>query len=247
MLTDQDKERILLEETYRREVREQFETHTAPKSVWERVSPILNSAFTIWFLSSIVLSVVGFLYTKWDVQRVGEREKRVREAQIKRDNELVVRKLDAEIANRLIVFTQLNTIAVSSDNDVLVYLVSEANVEAIARSLSELENPSLGEYKISVFPEYANRSLRSLLFELKEIVPNVEREEIDNAYNKSLVLLELYLRTHDSAIKNFQTSPRAMLGILAPRRGDLGEVAFALNLKRWNQPFTWSKEFQKSQ
>jgi len=240
MLTDQDKERILLEETYRREIREQFEQQPPSKTRWERVSPILNSAFVLWFLSSVILGVVGFLYARWDSQRTIERDKKASEAQVKRENELIARKLDAEIANRLIVFAQLNDLAIP-DNTVIWDLTDKKNTDMLKKTLIELENPTLGEYKLTVFPEYANRSLRSLLFELKEVVPDEQKAELDNAYKKSVVLLELYLgeiqQRHDVRL-NF----KGAVEIYDHQTEFLGELSQALNLKRWNHPFNVYEE-----
>ena len=80
MLTDEDKERIQLEEGYRLEVRDQLSKTRPSLSRWERVSPILNSAFVLWLLSSVILGIVGVIYTKLDAQRTIDRDRREREA-----------------------------------------------------------------------------------------------------------------------------------------------------------------------
>jgi hypothetical protein len=243
MLTDKDKEYIQLEENYRHEVREQFRKRNPARTRWERVSPILNSAFVLWFLSSVVLGIVGVAYTKWDAKRTIEREKREREAQVKRENELVTRKLDAEIENRLIFFARINHLELDAERSrIIIGFNSEDDVERIKKSLIELENPSVGEHKLIVFPEYANRNLRSLLFELKEVIPDEQKSEVENAYNKSLVVTEFYLsetgRNQDAHSKN---RPESTFALTPERSRYLVEMSVALNLKRWNEPFSWDR------
>ena len=96
MLTDQDKARILDEETYRREVRAGLEMADSRGARRKKLWSIVNSAVFIWFLSSIVLGTASFLYSKGEKAYAIEHEKKT-----------TADKLDAEIASRLVYFNRL--------------------------------------------------------------------------------------------------------------------------------------------
>ena len=56
MLFQAEKERVLLEEKHRIEVRKQLERDEGGR--WEHLWPILNGAFTLWLLSTVFVGVI---------------------------------------------------------------------------------------------------------------------------------------------------------------------------------------------
>ena len=79
---------------------------------------------------------------------------------------------------------------------------NDQDPEQLRRALVELENPSLSEHKTVVFPEYANRNLRSLLFELRDVVPAEQRSEVGNAYDRSIGYRILHMGNAAQAVSN---------------------------------------------
>jgi hypothetical protein len=98
---------------------------------------------------------------------------------IERENRTLAKRIDAEIANRLFYF-------VLSTNYGVVYakpdsrIVSET-IQDVVKGVIALERPSVAEYPTNVFPEYAERSLRSLLWELSSIVSDSEKQAVTRA------------------------------------------------------------------
>ncbi|HEX8163988.1 MAG TPA: hypothetical protein VF538_19110 [Pyrinomonadaceae bacterium] len=218
MLTDEDKERIRLEELYRHEVAKEL---GKKKSKWEDISAFVNSAVFIWFLSSVVLGLISFAYTKWESGREDERRKHEQELKLAQENKLIARKLDAEIASRLSYFATQSM----RPNETTV----------INKIVVGLEKPSAIDYPINVFPEYANRSLRSLLWELLQVVPDNEAGEIRLAYDKSKILYSIYLADFQRASQaKTGQSNRGLLEIIK----NLLSIRQAFDLERWGKPFS---------
>lgn len=99
-----DRKRIYQEEVYRYEIRSQLNATNTKKNTGGKTWTVVNSAFFLWFLSSVVVGVISFSYAKWDKQREIEREQRERAALIEQENIQRARKLDAEISSRLTYF-----------------------------------------------------------------------------------------------------------------------------------------------
>ncbi|HYX72818.1 MAG TPA: hypothetical protein VE732_08605, partial [Nitrososphaera sp.] len=81
MLTEDEKEKIKLEEEYRFEVRNQLQTANQKESsnLWS----FLNSSFGLWLLSAIFITGAGFLYTNYQNSRAESLK-----------NEEIIQKLD---------------------------------------------------------------------------------------------------------------------------------------------------------
>ncbi len=228
MLTDQEKEHIREEEFYRQEVRSQLEITNSKGDSWQKYWSFINSGVFIWFLSSIVIGSCTFLYARWEKEHVIERE-----------NQHTANRLDAEISNRLSYFNNLlkmRDIALSrrilDDESIRDYDLSKLVIV--------LERPTASDYPSNVFPEYGNRNLRSLLWELMQVVPQLERESIQPAYQKSLALQSIYLN-------NLYGSKRPSDGGLlhASQAAALAQNVYAVkdfystfNLSRWGSVFT---------
>ena len=152
VLSDQSMENIRNEEIYRSEVRASL----AKKAGWERYWELLNSAFIIWGLSTLVIGVFTFTY-----QSYRESATRLRE-----DQELC-RKLTLELGTRGIVFSEgidvLRTQIKGMDATSRERPAPEMSAELI-ELFQELDHSSS-----SVYEEFQKRGLLSLLRQLKEI------------------------------------------------------------------------------
>ena len=122
--------------------------------------------------------------------------------------------------------------------------------EDVAKGVVALERPSIAEYPTNVFPEYAERSLRSLLWELSSVVPDTEKQAITKAYEFSRKLQLLYIFAKKRQVKD--DTPGGLVGASltaikekinqAVSRLTYGEVRDALNLERWGKPFGETKQ-----
>ena len=153
MLTEDEKVRIRLEEVFRDEIREELKT--AKTKTWRnRALGFLNSALGIWLLSSVALGLVTWTYARWTETVTKARE-----------NREAVEKLDIEIAARI---QRLQSFLVDGRSNVTYFV-----------ALVSLDNPSaIDKLSPVVFPEFARRGLRSLLWELHTRVPKTERAEV---------------------------------------------------------------------
>lgn len=218
MLTEQEKNHILIEETYRHEIRRELEGNKNGSN-GVKVWAIFNSAFFLWFLSTIIIGLVSFSYASWESKKEKQRKEVEQLALVKRENQLTQRKIDNEIANRL--------------NYVYGVLYEDGIVpDPINEALIALEKPAVGNYPVSIFPEYAGRSLHSLLWELLQILPEDtkedERQKIKRAYQISQQFPLYYvIKTQNASSKN-----------MLPNRSNLYALfADDFNLERWGSPF----------
>ena len=81
-LTDEETERIRLEEQYRNEVRQLLSPDKKPNQLWT----FLNSTFGMWILSAILRGGLGSLYTKHHEQH--EKQEKDKQAIEKSDLEI---------------------------------------------------------------------------------------------------------------------------------------------------------------
>jgi hypothetical protein len=239
MLTKEEKQQIHLEEAYRQEVRNQLQRNEPKRSSSERVLAFLNSALGLWLLSTLVLSFGSFLYTRWEKRRDDARQtlekqrddaRRNLEKQeiAQRENNLLIRRLDTEISSRLNYFAS----AINHASKV-------GDKSGLGKAIAALDRPSESNYLVTVFPEYANRSLRSLLWELLQIVPANEKDEITKAFNQSKYLYEIYLKHYPTVKGSRQDS-----GVDGSQNVDAGietsldifAIQMDFNLERWGKP-----------
>lgn len=216
MLRNIDRKRIYQEEVYRHEVRAQLDrTDQKNNKVGGKIWTFVNSAFSLWFLSSVVVGIFSFSYAKWDKRRELEREQRERAAFVEQENIQRARKLDAEISSRLTYFFYSQYEYVSGTMTTTVVEVrrvredgtpveDDSHVEDSSRGaeyevipisedgIRSLNSPSASDYK-SGDPEYVNRSLRSLLEELEAVVPPWEKNEISLALNRFIKVQPIFI------------------------------------------------------
>jgi hypothetical protein len=152
MLTDDEKARIRLEEIYRHEIRQAVEKKSKWKHTWE----ILNGSFCLWAMSTIVLGLGTWMYSRYNEA-----------AEKRRESQHLANTLEIELKYRLIRFRdELQTLRQS--------------LEHRAKSDGDLPNAELGQSlktlfremdlpETTAFPEFKSRSLISLLIQLGSI------------------------------------------------------------------------------
>jgi hypothetical protein len=182
MLTNKDKNHIRLEETFRLKAQKQLETQVSHDSGRRDAWTFVNSAFFLWFLSTVLIGTISFLYTRWDNHREVQRRIDTQKQLADQEKALTARKLDTEISSRL---RFVNGIFETED--------SFPQDQKLIKILFILEKPSAIEYPVNVFPEYAERSFQSLLWELKQVVPEEKNKELKVAYEKSKELTSIYI------------------------------------------------------
>lgn len=142
MLNDDVKQRIIEEEIFRDEIRTKLTNKLNSPSWRDTIWRLLNSAFALWFLSTVAIGSVIWMYSKWEEKRA-----------ILLKNAEIERQLKNEIGLRLSLF-------VSS-----LCAVEERgyDFESYSKALSLLNQPN--------FPEIGPRSLSSMAWELSTLVP----------------------------------------------------------------------------
>lgn len=90
-LEQSEKDRIFCEETYRLEVRRQIAGDGKEDNAWT----FINSPFFLWLLSSVVLGLITFLYTKWEESR---EERRFEAQQLSKMREATFESLSADMS-----------------------------------------------------------------------------------------------------------------------------------------------------
>lgn len=156
MLTDLEKQRIQLEESYRTELK-QLLNPKEQKSFWNKISSFLNSAFGLWLLSAIFISGGVKLYEDY----------KAKQTDITKQNESISR-LDNEIGYRysrflvrLFELTDKNPVSVS-----LSKKFKSSDVKKLALSLNSTKNSA----EDFLYSEYSNYSLLTLIAEEKRIL-----------------------------------------------------------------------------
>jgi len=158
------RERIELEERYRNDVRKALEDQeTRPKRWQERWLAFFNSAFGLWFLSTVA---VGGLTYAWTSLQAGSIARHVRADEIRR--------LDLEIMYRLAALQPTILTAGSIDE-------KEA-FQHVANTSLDVPKPDNPEYlKNPAFPEYADTATTALIFRLLSLVEAHEKQEVETA------------------------------------------------------------------
>jgi hypothetical protein len=163
-LSDEEKNRIRSEEFYRKIIQNEIDKENS-KSGFDKVLFWLNKPLGIWFLSAVLIGGIseGFKYfqTKQDQLRS---ELQIEEERIRTKRELVD-KLDGEIALRL---NRVRDQVLSFSRDKITTL--------------NLENAGL----IVHYPEFRDRSLTSLMFELQSALQDLDKNNESLEVQKAL-------------------------------------------------------------
>lgn len=163
MLHENEKRKILFEEIYRTEIRNQLNKDVQRK--YGRVWNFLNSSFGIWFLSSVILSLASWAYLR--IQSNLEDKKL---------NKEIIEKYDIEISGRI----QNYSSKLKTQNTALYF---DINKDFLYCN-SDRSN-------VFVFQEFKGVTTRELLLQLLVKVPDYEKTEVENAI-KGYLLLDKY-------------------------------------------------------
>jgi hypothetical protein len=177
MLTNDDKEKIKLEELYRIEICQQLKEKSHPRS---RVWLFLNSTFGLWLLSAILVTWAGMLYT----QSQNRRSEALRKQETERAEELkqreLVERLDLEIGYRFSQFqihltSLVNRWGPSNHPFPFQPGKGEKDVKDIIDSLSRPASNMCPP----LYEEFESLSTLALIAELRRHVQPQERNELD--------------------------------------------------------------------
>jgi hypothetical protein len=181
-LTDDDRERILLEEKHRLQVRNELEKEKRPSSS-SRFVAFLNTQLGIWLLTAIVVTGGGYYYT-WRKETTAENF-RIKDR---------IETLDIEIAYRLHVV--LNSLFENSERHAAIIAQRspdgpEAN-QLIAEDVAAMhlldKSPADNSFP-PLFPEYAKYNFIGLVAEERRLVPQSQRDELSEVLGASRWLL----------------------------------------------------------
>jgi hypothetical protein len=210
MLFDEDRNRIRAEEIFRAAVRQQLLTQAPKDSSAKRFWAVLNSSFSLWFLSSVVLGGLTAAVAMYQrshaeqTQRVQTQLRLNTEFSSRIENGLVALNLDVRRVDGGQAF-----LASAIYNEGLAYLDNRMTYNG-------------QKLDFSVYPEYRDRGFQSLLFELRVVaeesgLPALRAAETD------------YKRLAELADQAAMTESRS--GRMRPSKAQsLGAVAKAFEL-----------------
>jgi hypothetical protein len=170
MMNDQDKERIRREEIYRQEVRQEIAESAQRKTFRKRIWAFMNSPLGLWFLSTVAIGMLTWSYSQWQANEAREKE-------------------DQQHARRLYMEVVMRIKSVGN------LLANAQNKEQFFGAMSILDNPTLGNLSFSIFPQFRNRSVRSLLWELALLDKAKELDRIESAIGAATQISERYQKT----------------------------------------------------
>ncbi|MEX6690877.1 hypothetical protein QTN47_25435 [Danxiaibacter flavus] len=156
MLTDQEKEKIRLEETYRNEVQKLLPQKIPKKHLLWFIPAFFNSAFGLWLLSAVFLTGGIKLYDDYKAKK----------EDIQKTNE-DIGKLNLEIGYRFSqVLVKLYDLSIDSVTKPKLNKTSKIDeVRRVALSMGNSKNIE----NIFLYTEYSNWSLLALLAEEKRL------------------------------------------------------------------------------
>jgi hypothetical protein len=156
MLTENDLNRIKSEEIFREEIRKKISEKEKSSKIWT----FLNSSFGIWLLSTVVVGLIVYFHNENKVNN-----------EIFANNTALINKLETEASNRL----QLFKLALENQGFANVYYWNEEMAYMIDGEL--IKDGSLSQRKpIYIFPEYKERTMNSLLYEIGRLTDDKNRK-----------------------------------------------------------------------
>ncbi len=170
MLTDDQKLRIRAEELYRLELRRELESPTKKSASESRLWALLNTSFVLWFLSSVVVAGLTAGFASY---RSSYEEEALRGRSQKR--------IEVELGHRVNhAATTLEQMRVNVNRGG-AYLASTVNTRVITFLNNAARNDQGEREDISVFPEYRDRTFRSLVVELGTLVDSSAHADLRDA------------------------------------------------------------------
>ncbi len=174
MLSEEEKAKIKAEEIYRSELRNEIATAKveAPKS---RVWALVNSAFFLWFLSTIFVGGITLIWTNYQNRVTDARVKSQREIEALVARTTQIDKLNLEIEGRLSQFiVDVEHLVEKHDKGVVYerpYLLKAPFTEKDIRAKWQImKGPPRNEPTASlIYPEFIDRGIVSLIVELDKL------------------------------------------------------------------------------
>ncbi len=191
MLSELDKEKIRLEESYRAEVKTQLDPEKK-KSFFDKVFSFLNSSFTLWLLSAVFITAGVKKYDEYKTKQ--QENKKLNETVSKLDIEIGYR--FSRILVKLFELTDKNPDSVSLSKN-----YKEDDVRRIALSLNSSKNAT----EDFLYVEYSTFSLFTLLAEEKRIFGQLGRNDDNlNQVISHITGLEVFYEVQKSKFSDVQ-------------------------------------------
>jgi|GEM_PF-4196980 len=207
-MTEEDIKRIIAEENVRTLIKK--EESKKSLAIWK----LINSPFGIWFSSSIFLGSITFGYSRVQshFQQKIEKEQLINMIDLEIESRLFQFKAKAERSSDSLLFIQSTEFDVSNiqEFDVKDYFIQ------MKRPTDETD---IGYY--SVYTEFEDRTLISLLFELSSLVPSRKDKLEINSVVKKIMSNEVL------PIDNIETKEET-----------LEEILNQIRIKRWSKIWT---------
>lgn len=190
MILEEDKMRIKNEEIFRAEISKSLEQNQE-KTFQQKLWSFVNSSFGLWLLSSVVVGLIAFFYNNAQLQ-----------AKISAANSSTIHKLNTETSHRLqkfkLALSQQESEALYYQNIELAYMLDGTLV--IDGSVSP-------EKPIYIFPEYKDRTINSLLYEMERLSQNEKQILLIKRARKSLKEIQYkLLHIEERPTPNFRLS-----------------------------------------
>ena len=157
VLTEDERARIRQEEIFRREVRQQLDAERPSLPLPSKLWKALNSAFVLWLLSSVILALAGWAYSRYQAHNSEQNQRK--ETRRKLISELTYRSAEA-----LLVVNALESKIDRGEPDSPKFIASRILGIVDGRDIASLS------------PEYQNRSFVALLTELERLLTEEEKK-----------------------------------------------------------------------
>lgn len=173
MLTEETKNQINAEEIYRNEVRKEIQKNQKKKStIWS----ILNSGFTLFFLSSVVIALISWGYTSWEESKAQE----LLDQKIEKENLRLRIRLQEEAIARIEAYSELR-------DTIPEYKRINALLAIHGTSIYEDESIEFKYYhQRPLYKSYEGWTMVEILSELSKYVDDQSRNQIIEVKNEIL-------------------------------------------------------------
>ncbi len=189
MLTEEEMDKIKSEEIYRDEIRKKLNEND-DKSFGTKSWKFINSSFGIWLLSTVVVGLIVYFYNDNKLKN-----------EIAANNAASIQKLETEISNRL----QQFKLALSNQEPSKIYYQKEELAYMVDGVL--ISDGTLAQKKpIYIFPEYKERTMNSLLYEIGRLTK--DKEQISTITEARTILGRI-----KSTILKMEDPPRPDFGL----------------------------------
>lgn len=222
-LTELEKERIYLEEFYRREIQEALAPPPKPPSRLKSALDFLNSHLGMWLLTTVAVGVIASLYGGWQDARAEENRRRKE-----------VERIDREMITRIRGMIQLLNSTGDDEPVKALRTLSASPSDTRDGSLSWTLKPIHG-----TDPEYASFATGILLLRLRDNLDGAAKAEIQDA----IVAWYQMLRIRDEALTKYgslsrqgtDASKAAMAQTINQAALDIGaKLKSGFRLGRWS-------------